>query len=111
MPAYSYARSLDNSFKASWKLEEVLERTRFDRSLRWMPPALSGSAEAACLDEQGRRALTQVELASYAHLFGYVEAFIAPKVNVLAADFALCDLPAFEALSNFTAEEVKHMNL
>ena len=50
-------------------------------------------------------------MAAYAHLFGYVEEFIAPKVSSLAQDFEVDGREAFDALTNFAAEEVKHMNL
>ena len=89
MPAYSYADALDNAYKVNWKLEDVLGNRRFDPSKRWLPPALSGAAQSRCLDEGEQRTLTQVELAAYAHLFGYVEEFIAPKVSALAHDFEL----------------------
>jgi hypothetical protein len=50
-------------------------------------------------------------MGAYAHLFGYVEEFIAPKMIALARDFELDNREAFYALSNFAAEEVKHMVL
>jgi hypothetical protein len=111
MPAYTYARCLDNAYKVNWRIEELLGEKRFDPSKRWLPLALSGAATTTCLDESEKRTLTQVELASYAHLFGYVEEWIAPKVGSLARDFELADREAFEALTQFAAEEVKHMNL
>jgi hypothetical protein len=111
MPTYSYARSLDNAYKVNWRIEDVLGERRFDPAQRWLPLSLSGAADATCLDEDERRVLTQVELAAYAHLFGYVEEFIAPKMGALAHDFELGERAAFDALTNFAAEEVKHMNL
>jgi hypothetical protein len=111
MPTYSYANCLTNSYKVNWKIEDVLEDRRFDPALRWLPAALSGASAATSLDERERRALTHVELSAYAHLFGYVEEFIAPKVSALARDFEIDQRSAFDALTNFAAEEVKHMNL
>ena len=111
MPTYSYADCLTNSYKINWRIEDVLEDRRFDPRLRWLPTALSGASAATCLDEAERRALTHVELSAYAHLFGYVEEFIAPKVSALARDFEIDQRSAFDALTNFAAEEVKHMNL
>jgi len=111
MPAYSYANCLHNSYKINWRIEDVLGEKRFDPSRRWLPSALSGASTITCLDEVEQRTLTQVELAAYAHLFGYVEEFIAPKVGALAHDFELEQREAFDALTNFAAEEVKHMNL
>src|SRR5262245_21206104 len=111
MTRYSYANCLRNAYKANWKIEDVLGERRFDPDKRWLPQSLSGAAAVTCLDERERRELTHVELAAYAHLFGYVEEFIAPKVASLALDFEIDQRVAFDALTNFAAEEVKHMNL
>jgi hypothetical protein len=40
-----------------------------------------------------------------------VEEYIAPKMLTLARDFEIEQREAFDALTNFAAEEVKHMNL
>jgi len=109
MPTYSYAACLDNAYKVNWRIDEVLGERRFDTALRWLPLNLSGAPSATCLDEREKCVLTQVELAAYAHLFGYVEEFIAPKVGALANQQATDDRMAFDALTNFAAEEVKHM--
>ncbi len=111
MATYSYANCLARSYKVNWRIDDVLGDKRFDPAKRWLPSSLSGAPAATCLDEAERRALTQVELAAYAHLFGYVEEFIAPKVGALARDFEVDQREAFDALTNFAAEEVKHMNL
>ncbi len=111
MPPYSYARSLANSYKVNWRIEDVLGEQRFDLQKRWLPLRLSGASSVTCLDDEEKRELTHVEMASYAHLFGYVEEFIAPKVTELAQDFAVDRREVFDALANFAAEEVKHMNL
>jgi hypothetical protein len=111
MPTYSYANCLSNSYKVNWRIEDVLGSKRFDPSKRWLPSSLSGAATVACLDDGEKRALTHIELAAYAHLFGYVEEFIAPNVSALARDFEIDQRVAFDALTNFAAEEVKHMNL
>ena len=111
MPAYSYARCLANAYKVNWRIEEVLGERRFDPAKRWLPLRLSGAPFVSCLDDDERRKLTHVEMASYAHLFGYVEEFIAPKMTELSADFRIERRDVFDALTNFAAEEVKHMNL
>jgi len=111
MPAYSYARCLARSYQVNWRIEDVLGDRRFDPTRRWLPLRLSGARLVTCLDDDEQRRLTHVELASYAHLFGYVEEFIAPKVTELSRDFALDRREVFDALTNFAAEEVKHMNL
>jgi hypothetical protein len=111
MSTYSYANCLETSYRVNWKIGDVLGTKRFDHARRWLPDSLSGAAAVTCLDEREKRALTHVEMAAYAHLFGYVEEFIAPKVSDLAHDFQIDQRVAFDALTNFAAEEVKHMNL
>jgi hypothetical protein len=108
---YSYAEALKNAYAVNWRIEDVLEDRAFDTKHRWLPPALSATRMLAGLDEEDRRRLTQIEMAAYAHLFGYVEEFIAPKMVTLARDHELQAGDAFDALTNFAAEEVKHMTL
>jgi hypothetical protein len=111
MPTYSYDRCLENAYKVNWRIEDVLGSKRFDPRRRWLPDSLSGASHSRALDEAERGVLTRVEMAAYAHLFGYVEEFIAPKVLSLAKDFEIEQRAAFDALTSFAAEEVKHMNL
>jgi hypothetical protein len=111
MPTYSYSQCLNRSYQVNWRIEDVLGEQRFDTTRRWLPLSLSGAAHVTCLSEAEKRVLTHVELAAYAHLFAYTEEFIAPKVGALARDFEIDNRPAFDALTNFAAEEVKHMNL
>jgi len=111
MTTFSHARCLTQSHKINWRIDEVLGDRRFDTSRRWLPSRLSGAPFVTCLDEDERRKLTHVEMAAYAHLFGYVEEFIAPKVTQLARERAVDDRTSFDALTNFAAEEVKHMHL
>jgi len=111
MSAYSYSDCLKNAYAVNWRIEDIVGGRAFDTSRRWLPPALSATARLARLDENDRRRLTQVEMAAYSHLFAYVEEFIAPKMLTLAKDHQLVERDAFDALTNFAAEEVKHMNL
>ncbi|HEU4369605.1 MAG TPA: diiron oxygenase [Methylomirabilota bacterium] len=111
MSAYSYADCLQKSYRVNWKISDVLGGRHFDASRRWLPAQLSGADRIACLAPNEKLKLTQVEMGAYAHLFGYVEAFIAPKMVALARDFELDNREAFDALTNFAAEEVKHMTL
>jgi hypothetical protein len=111
MGAYSYAECLQNSYRVNWKIADVIAGRHFDPSRAWLPARLSGAARVSCLSPAEKLKLSQVEMGSYAHLFGFVEEFIAPKMLTLAEDFALDGREAFDALVNFAAEEVKHMNL
>jgi hypothetical protein len=111
MSPYSYAECLRTAYRVNWRISDVLGDKAFDPSRRWLPASLSGAGSITCLDEDERRKLTHVEMAAYAHLFAYVEEFIAPTANALAQDFQVEGREAFDALTNFAAEEVKHMNL
>lgn len=111
MATYSYADCLQKSYRVNWKIADVVEGRRFDPSRPWLPAQLSGADAIASLSREDKTKLNHVEMGSYAHLFGYVEEFIAPKMVALALDFKIDNREAFDALTNFAAEEVKHMNL
>jgi P-aminobenzoate N-oxygenase AurF len=108
---YSYADCLQKSYRVNWRIGDVLGGRHFDATRRWLPAQLSGADRIACLAPAEKLKLTQVEMGAYAHLFGYVEEFIAPTMVNLAHDVELTDRAGFEALTNFAAEEVKHMTL
>lgn len=111
MPGYSYADCLENSYQVNWRIADVLADKRFDRTRPWLPPQLSGAAGVPGLTAEEKKCLTQVEMGAYAHLFGFVEEFITPKVLSLAREHEIDRREAFDALTNFAAEEVKHMKL
>lgn len=111
MVTYTYADCLANSYKVNWKISDVIGDHQFDRSLRWLPSQLSGADEISCLSDEEKLKLTHVEMGAYAHIFAFVEEFIAPTMVHLAQDFEIEDRSAFDALTNFAAEEVKHQNL
>lgn len=111
MATYSYTDCLQNSYRVNWRIGDVLDGRRFDLSRRWLPTQLSGADAIASLSPEEKTKLSHVEMGAYAHLFGYVEEFIAPKMGALARDFEIDHRDAFDALTNFAAEEVKHMNL
>jgi hypothetical protein len=111
MGAYSYAECLKSSYRVNWKISDVIGGRHFDASRAWLPARLSGAPGIACLTGAEKVKLTQVEMGAYAHLIGYVEEFIAPTMLALARDFAIERREAFDALTNFAAEEVKHMTL
>ena len=111
MARYSYADCLQNSYRVNWRIEEVVGGRAFDPTRPWLPAALSGASAVTCLDPDEQVKLTHVEMGAYAHLFGFVEEYIAPKMVSLARDFELGDRAAFDALTNFASEEVKHMAL
>ena len=107
----TYEKCLENSYKINWRLEEVLGGQQFDPSRRWLPAQLSGADAIGCLNDDEKTKLTHVEMGAYAHLFGFTEEFITPTILRLAGEFEVDQRPAFDALTNFAAEEVKHMTL
>jgi hypothetical protein len=111
MSTYSYADCLQNSYRVNWRIADVIGGRRFDGARPWLPARLSGADRIGCLTPSEKVKLTHVEMGSYAHLFGFVEEFIAPKMLALARDFEIDQREAFDALTNFAAEEVKHMTL
>lgn len=108
---YTYAECLQNSYRVNWKIGDVVDGRRFDMSRRWLPAQLSGADAVASLSADEKTKLSHVEMGAYAHLFGFVEEYIAPKMLGLAQDFQIDHRDAFDALTNFAAEEVKHMAL
>ena len=111
MPSYTYEKCLENSYKVNWRIEDVIGGQQFDTSRRWLPAQLSGADAIGCLNDEEKTKLTHVEMGAYAHLFGFVEEFITPTILRLAGDREVDERPAFDALTNFAAEEVKHMTL
>ena len=111
MAQYSYGECLQRSYRVNWKISDVIAGQWFDPSRRWLPARLSGADAVTSLTRDEKTKLNHVEMGAYAHLFGYVEEFVAPKMVALARDFEIDNREAFDALTNFAAEEVKHMNL
>lgn len=111
MAKYSYSECLQRSYRVNWKIRDVIADRRFDPALPWLPPRLSGGPGITCLDEHERLRLTHVEMGAYAHFFGFVEEFIAPKMTSLAMTDGGVRREVFDALVNFSSEEVKHMTL
>ena len=111
MASYSYAECLKKSYQINWTIDEVVTDQQFDLSRPWLPAKLSGAGGTSSLSDDEKIKLTHVEMGAYAHLFGYVEEFIAPEMTTLALDFKVDRREAFDALTNFASEEVKHMHL
>ena len=111
MATYTYGDCLKNSYKINWRIEDVIGGQKFDGSRRWLPPQLSAADGIDCLNEAERIKLTHVEMGAYAHIFRFTEEFISPLVVRLSQDFEIDNREAFDALTNFAAEEVKHMHL
>ena len=111
MKTYNYQDCLEKSYRVNWTIDSILDGQAFNVSKRWLPKALSAADAIPFFIEDEKRKLTHIEMGAYAHIFGYVEEFIAPVMTHQAQDFEVDNRPAFDALANFVAEEVKHMNL
>lgn len=111
MVTYSYGECLKRSYRVNWRIKDVLGTVGFDLNRPWLPTELSGAGGIRCLDPGEKRKLTHLEMGAYAHLFRFVEAFITPEMLGLAQEARSLNLEAFEALTNFASEEVKHMHL
>ena len=111
MAHYSYEKCLQRSYQVNWRIEDVLGYGGFDPHREWLPKALSATPDLKFLASDERRKLTHLEMASYAHLFGYAEEFVTPLLLDLARDYETDERTPCHALTNFAAEEVKHMNL
>ena len=105
MSSYSYGECLHNAYQVNWRISDVLGGRHFDASRRWLPLRLSGAARVSCLTPAEKIKLTQVEMGAYAHLFGYVEEFIAPTMVSLARDFAFERREAFDTRAGLTQDE------
>jgi len=108
---YTHSDCLQNSYKINWRIRDVLGDDHFDKSRHWLPMSLSGAGGVPFFTKHEKTCLTHVEMGAYAHLFGYVEEFIAPEILDLAQNYEIDEREAFDALANFAAEEVKHMTL
>jgi len=111
MASYTYEECLERSYRVNWKIKDVLGFADFDLERPWLPEALSCGSGLPWLGPQEQLRLTHVEMGAYAHLFGFVEAFIAPEMVNLANSAGFESGPAFAALTNFASEEIKHMHL
>jgi len=111
MVTYTYGGCIEQSYRVNWKIKDVLGTLEFDLNRPWLPAALSGGSGIFCLNPEEKKKLTHVEMGAYSHLFAFVETFIAPLMADLALDSQGENGEAFEALTNFASEEVKHMHL
>jgi hypothetical protein len=111
MATHTYGGCIEQAYRVSWRIRDVLGSVDFDLGRPWLPSALSGGPAIFCLNVDEKLKLTQVEMGAYAHLFGFLESFIAPFMVDLALDAEGENESAFEALTNFASEEIKHIHL
>ncbi len=107
-----YARIAQISRKEDWQIERDLLRARqFDFSRKFLPDALSHVDRLEFLAAPEARLLSQIQGRTYAYIFGLVERFISTKMLEQGRAHAFDDQFAMEALTRFSAEELKHQEL
>lgn len=111
-PATRYARIAQLSKKGEWQIDRDLMHGRdFDFSRKFLPDALSHVDRLMFLSASEARLLSQIQGRTYAYVFGLVERFISTKMLDQGRAHAFGDQFAVEALTRFSAEELKHQEL
>ena len=117
IPAYQidvdrYVKCIEVSKRVRWDIDQdVIRGRQFDFSQKFLPDGISKVDQIDCLDNDGKRLLSQVQGRTYANMFGFVERFITAKILETTRDHWLGDQTALEALIRFSDEELKHQEL
>jgi len=107
-----YQRTILSSKRVSWQIDDdVIRGRRFDLRHKFLPDGLARIDGFGTLSPDERRFVSQIQGRTYANIFGLVERYINAKVLELGREHALGDQTAVEALSRFSAEELKHQEL
>jgi hypothetical protein len=107
-----YAKCIEVSKRVRWDIDQdVIRGRQFDFSQKFLPDGISKVDQIDCLDNDGKRLLSQVQGRTYANMFGFVERFITAKILETTRDHWLGDQTALEALIRFSDEELKHQEL
>jgi hypothetical protein len=107
-----YARCIEVSRRIRWDIDkDVIRGREFDFSMTFLPDGISKVDAIACLDDDEKRFLSQIQGRTYANMFGLVERFINAKVLEISRDHWLGDQTKLEALIRFSDEELKHQEL
>jgi hypothetical protein len=107
-----YQRTVLASKRVAWDIDDDVIRGRsFDLAEKFLPDGLARPDGFATLSPDERRFVSQIQGRTYANIFGLVERYINAKVLELGREHALGDQVAAEALTRFSAEELKHQAL
>lgn len=107
-----YAQMVKASKKAEWQIDrDLLQDRRFDHSRKFLPDGLSYVDRLSFLGATEARLLSQIQGRTYAYLFGLVERFISAKMLDQGRAHVFDDQLAFEALVQFSSDEIKHQEL
>ena len=107
-----YAHTIKASRTGQWNIEtDVIKGRRFDLDTKYLPDGLSLVHQFPGLTERERRFASQIQVRTYANVFGLVERFITAKLLEIGRDHWLGDQNALAALVRFSDEELKHQAL
>ncbi|HKE00472.1 MAG TPA: hypothetical protein VKE69_05645 [Planctomycetota bacterium] len=112
LPRYDFARVLDDSLRANWRLEDVASTgVALDFAKPFLPESLSQTERLDFLAPKERLALNHVRSNAYLAIFGLVEEFILPFILDHARPSLSDDDARTRALLQFAGEEAKHIAL
>lgn len=109
---YNYQETLAASFKANWRIEDIIGGDkRLDFTKPFMPESLARVESLDFLSEEEKILLNQIRGFGYLYTFGLVEEFILPFVLDHARPHLNEDDYRTRALLQFASEEAKHIHL
>jgi len=112
MQAHSYQSLLDTSRRVNWRIEDIIGGDkRLDFSKPFLPETFVRSAPLGFLSPRERLLLNHIRAHGYLSMFGLVEEFILPFIQVRARSPSELQPFRSPALEQFAAEEAKHIEL
>jgi hypothetical protein len=110
--ASRYSRCIEISRRVCWELDaDVIRGRQLDPTRKFLPDGLSGVQSLDFLSDPDQRLISQIQGRTYANMFGLVERFINTKVVELRQNHRDSNPLAYEALTRFSDEEIKHQEM
>lgn len=107
-----YAQCIEGSKRIRWDIDkDVIRGREFDFSKKFLPDGISKVDQLEFLNDDEKRAISQIQGRTYANMFGFVERFIVAKILDISREHWIGDQIALEALVRFCDEELKHQEL
>lgn len=104
-----YAKCIEVSKRVRWDIDkDVLRGRSFHLSKKFLPDGISRIEHLQHLSNDDKRLVSQVQVRTYANMFGLVERFITAKILDCTRDHWLGNQVALESLVRFCDEELKH---
>lgn len=113
-PQSEYTKTVRNSEKIAWKLDDVLtEGQNLDFSRPFLPEALVQPEGLECLSKAEQRILNHIASNAYLNLFIVAEDFVLAMALETAREVKRedGDFDRIRALTRFADEEIKHQQL